>query len=50
MTDVTPAIVPCERIVQRRYLFFAKLCFDNIMSITMKVSYRRVIIKYIMTN
>jgi hypothetical protein len=31
-------IVP---IVQRRYLFFVKLCFDNIMSIIMKISYMK---------
>ena len=35
---MTPTIVLCECIVQRRYLFFVKLCFDNIMSIIMKVS------------
>jgi hypothetical protein len=30
--------VLCDtRIVQQRYLFFVKLCFDNIMSIIMKV-------------
>jgi hypothetical protein len=27
--------------MQRRYLFFVKLCFDNIMSIIMKVSYMK---------
>jgi hypothetical protein len=31
----------CECIVQRRYLFFVRLCFDNIMSIIMKVSYMK---------
>ena len=34
----------CECIVQRRYLFFVKLYFDNSMSITMKVSYMKSII------
>jgi hypothetical protein len=34
-------IVLCEYIVQQRYLFFVKLCFDNIMSIIMKVSYMK---------
>jgi hypothetical protein len=38
---MTPTIVLCECIVQRRYLFFVKLCFDNIMSIIMKVSYMK---------
>ena len=38
---MTPTTVLCECIVQRRYLFFVKLCFDNIMSIIMKVSYMK---------
>ena len=38
---MTPTIVLCECIVQRRYLFFVKLCFDNIMSIIVKVSYMK---------
>ena len=38
---MTPTIVLCECIVQRHYLFFVKLCFDNIMSIIMKVSYMK---------
>ena len=38
---MTPTIVLCECIVQRRCLFFVKLCFDNIMSIIMKVSYMK---------
>jgi hypothetical protein len=38
---MTPTIVLCECIVQRRYLFFVKLCFDNIMSIIMTVSYMK---------
>jgi hypothetical protein len=38
---MTPTIVLYECIVQRRYLFFVKLCFDNIMSIIMKVSYMK---------
>jgi hypothetical protein len=38
---MTPTIVLYECIVQRRYLFFAKLCFDNIISIIMKVSYMK---------
>jgi hypothetical protein len=38
---MTPTIVLCEYIVQRCYLFFVKLCFDNIMSIIMKVSYMK---------
>ena len=38
---MTPTIVLCECIVQQRYLFFVKLCFDNIMSIIMKVSYMK---------
>jgi len=38
---MTPTIVLCECIVQRRYLFFVKLGFDNIMSIIMKVSYMK---------
>jgi hypothetical protein len=38
---ITPTIVLSECIVQHRYLFFVKLCFDNIMSIIMKVSYMK---------
>ena len=38
---MTPTIVLCECIVQQCYLFFVKLCFDNIMSIIMKVSYMK---------
>ena len=38
---MTPTIVLYECIVQRRYLFFVELCFDNIMSIIMKVSYMK---------
>jgi hypothetical protein len=38
---MTPTIVLYECIVQRRYVFFVKLCFDNIMSIIMKVSYMK---------
>jgi hypothetical protein len=38
---MTPTIVLYEYIVQRRYLLFVKLCFDNIMSIIMKVSYMK---------
>ena len=34
-------MVLCECIVQRCYLFFVKLHFDNIMSIIMKVSYMK---------
>ena len=36
---MTPTLVLCECIVQRRYLIFVKLCFDNSMAIIMKVSY-----------
>jgi hypothetical protein len=39
--DSNNGIVLCECIVQRRYLFFVKLCFDNIMSIIMKISYMK---------
>ena len=41
MTPTIALIVLCTRIVQQRYLFFVKLCFDNIMSIIMKVSYMK---------
>ena len=39
---MTPTIVLSECILQRRYLFFANLGFDNIMSIKMKVSYMKI--------
>ena len=41
MTPTIALIVLCTRIVQQRYLFFVKLCFDNIISIIMKVSYMK---------
>jgi hypothetical protein len=38
---MTPTTALCECIVQRRYLFFVQLCFDDIMSIIMNVSYMK---------